>query len=45
MIILDNASAADEIPSDAQARFIESSGTFFLGYYLNDSQIDWEAQI
>lgn len=45
MIILDNTSAADEIPSDAQGRFIDSSGTVFQGYYLNDSQIDWEAQI
>lgn len=45
MIILDNTSATDEIPSDAQGRFIDSSGTVFQGYYLNDSQIDWEAQI
>lgn len=32
-------------PSDAQGRFIDSSGTVFQDYYLNDSQIDWEAQI
>lgn len=45
MIILDSTAAADEIPADARGRFIDSNGTVFQGYYLEDSQIDWEAQI
>lgn len=43
MIILDNTSAADEIPSDAQGRFIDSNGTVFQGYWFDESSVDWGA--
>ena len=35
-IILDNGSAADQIPKDARGRFILQDGTVFQGYYMND---------
>ena len=41
MIILDNTSATDEIPSDAQGRFIDSNGTVFQGYWFDESSVDW----
>lgn len=41
MIILDNTTAADEIPSDAQGRFIDSNGTVFQGYWFDESSVDW----
>ena len=40
-IILDNTSAADEIPSDARGRFIDNEGTVFQSYWFNESAIDW----
>lgn len=33
-IILDNASAAEQIPKDARGRFITGDGTVFQGYYM-----------
>jgi DNA segregation ATPase FtsK/SpoIIIE and related proteins len=36
-IILDNASAADQIPKDAQGRFITGEGTVFQGYLFDES--------
>ena len=40
-IILDNTSAADEIPSNARGRFIDNEGTVFQSYWFNESAIDW----
>ena len=45
MIILDNTSAADEIPSDARGRFINNNGTIFQAYWFDESNVDWDAQI
>lgn len=39
MIILDNTSAADQIPKDARGRFITADGTVFQGYLLDDRQL------
>lgn len=44
MIILDNTLAADEIPSDARGRFIDSDGTIFQSYWFDESVINWDAQ-
>ena len=38
-IILDNTSAADQIPKDAQGRFITGDGTVFQGYYLENPEV------
>ena len=38
-IILDNTSAADQIPKDAQGRFITGDGTVFQGYLLDEGQL------
>ena len=35
-IILDNTSAAEQIPKDARGRFILGDGTVFQGYYKDD---------
>lgn len=35
-IILDNTSAADQIPKDARGRFITGEGTVFQGYLLDE---------
>ena len=37
MIILDNTNAADQIPEDAQGRFILQDGTVFQAYQFEDS--------
>ena len=36
MIILDNTNAADQIPEDAQGRFILHDGTIFQAYWFED---------
>lgn len=38
-IILDNTSAADQIPKDARGRFITGDGTVFQGYLLDENQM------
>lgn len=38
-IILDNSSAAEQIPKDARGRFITGDGTVFQGYLFNKGQI------
>lgn len=38
-IILDNTSAADEIPKDAQGRFITNTGVIFQAYWFEDSSL------
>lgn len=38
-IILENSSAADQIPVDARGRFITRDGTVFQGYLFNDRQL------
>lgn len=38
-IILDNSSAAEQIPKDARGRFITGDGTVFQGYLLGEGQI------
>ena len=38
-IILDNTSAADQIPKDARGRFITGDGTVFQGYLLDEGQL------
>lgn len=38
-IILDNGSAAEQIPKDARGRFITEDGTVFQGYLLDEGQI------
>lgn len=38
-IILDNTSAADQIPKDARGRFITGDGTVFLGYLFDEKQL------
>lgn len=35
-IILDNTSAAEQIPKDARGRFITGDGTVFQGYWFED---------
>lgn len=42
MIILDNTSAADQIPADARGRFIDSDGTVFQGYWFDESILEDE---
>ena len=37
MIILDNTDAADQIPEDAQGRFILQDGTIFQAYWFDDT--------
>ena len=37
MIILDNTNAADQIPEDAQGRFILHDGTMFQAYWFDDT--------
>lgn len=37
-IILDNTSAADQIPKDARGRFITGDGTVFQAYWVEDEQ-------
>ena len=39
MIILDNTDAADQIPEDAQGRFILQGGTTFQAYWFEDSDL------
>lgn len=38
-IILDNTSAAEQIPKDARGRFITGDGTVFQGYLLDERQL------
>jgi len=38
IIILDNGSASDQIPSDAQGRFITREGTVFQAYWFDDKE-------
>ena len=38
-IILDNTSAAEQIPKDARGRFITGDGTVFQGYLFDEEQI------
>ena len=38
-IILDNTSAAEQIPKDARDRFITGDGTVFQGYLFNEEQL------
>lgn len=38
-IILDNTSAADQIPKDARGRFITGGGTVFQGYLFDEKQL------
>ena len=38
-IILDNTSAADQIPKDAQGRFITGDGTVFQGYLFDEATL------
>ena len=38
-IILDNTSAADQIPKDARGRFITGDGTVFQGYLFDETQL------
>lgn len=38
-IILDNASAAEQIPKDARGRFITGDGTVFQGYLFDEGQL------
>lgn len=38
-IILDNTSAADQIPKDARGRFITGDGTVFQAYLLDETQL------
>ena len=38
-IILDNTSAAEQIPKDARGRFILGDGTVFQGYLLDEEQL------
>ena len=40
MIILDNTDAADQIPEDAQGRFLLNDGTMFQAYWFDDSEMD-----
>ena len=37
MIILDNTDAADQIPEDAQGRFLLNDGTMFQAYWFDDT--------
>ena len=37
MIILDNTDAADQIPEDAQGRFLLQDGTMFQAYWFDDT--------
>ena len=39
MIILDNTNAADQIPEDAQGRFLLNDGTMFQAYWFDDSEM------
>lgn len=38
-IILDNTSAADQIPKDAKGRFLLHDGTVFQGYWLDEGAV------
>lgn len=38
-IILDNTSAAEQIPKDARGRFITGDGTVFQGYLFDEGQL------
>ena len=38
-IILDNTTAAEQIPKDKSGRFILHNGTVFQGFWVNDSQL------
>ena len=38
-IILDNTSAAEQIPKDARGRFITGDGTVFQGYLFNEGRL------
>ena len=38
-IILDNTSAAEQIPKDARGRFVTGDGTVFQGYLFDEEQI------
>ena len=38
-IILDNTSAAEQIPKDARGRFITGDGTVFQGYLFDEEQL------
>ena len=39
LIILDNGSAAEQIPKDARGRFITGDGTVFQGFLFDDRQL------
>ena len=38
-IILDNTSAAEQIPKDARGRFITGDGTVFQGYLFDEGRL------
>ena len=38
-IILDNTSAADQIPKDARGRFLLHDGTVFQGYLFDEERL------
>ena len=38
-IILDNTAASDQIPKDAQGRFINHDGTVFQGYWFDENNV------
>ena len=38
-IILDNTSAAEQIPKDARGRFITGDGTVFQGYLFDEARL------
>ena len=40
MIILDNTDAADQIPEDAQGRFLLHDGAMLQAYWFDDSEMD-----
>ena len=44
-IILDNTSAADEIPKDAQGRFITGDGKLFQAYWLEEGKVTFHHAI
>jgi S-DNA-T family DNA segregation ATPase FtsK/SpoIIIE len=39
-VILENTDAADQIPHDAQGRFITSDGVVFQGYMINEDKLN-----
>ena len=41
-IILDNTTAAEQIPKDKAGRFILHDGTVFQGFWIDETDILWE---